>query len=260
MSTAQLPVRPDWFASQRVDDAVTRYLEPSVHPFLRANIWHVRGRDRDLLVDAGLGVGDLHAELTADGEREPVVFVTHGHYDHIGGAHGFEQRWTHRAEALALAEPEQDPLVTADLPAGFRASLAADDPDSTPPAYLVDAVPDAGYRPEHYRVIAAPATRLLDDGDVVDLGDRAFEVVHLPGHTPGSAGLFEPATGTLFSGDVVYDGTLLDDLPESDIDSYVASMRRLLTLPVRVVHAGHEGSFDGERLAQLCEAYLSHRG
>jgi len=98
------------------------------------------------------------------------------------------------------------------------------------------------------------------DGDVIDLGDRAFEVVHLPGHTPGSAALFDRSSGVLFSGDVVYDGTLLDELPESDVDDYVVSMRRLLALPVRTVHAGHEPSFDGDRLAELCEAYLGRRG
>jgi glyoxylase-like metal-dependent hydrolase (beta-lactamase superfamily II) len=255
-----LPVRREWFVAEQADDGITRFLEPGVHPFLRANCWHVRGRDRDLLVDAGLGVGDLRAELLARGEREPVVWVTHGHLDHLGGAHAFEERWAHPAERDALATPEQDPLVTAELPDAFRDALVADEPGGTPPPYLLDSVPRAGYRPEDYRVEPAPATRLLADGERVDLGDRLLEVVHLPGHTPGSAGLFERDTGVLFSGDVVYDGTLLDELPESDITDYVASMRRLLTLPVRVVHAGHEPSFDGDRLLELCEAYLSRRG
>ena len=68
---------------------------------------------------------------------------------------------------------------------------------------------------------AAPATTLLCDGDVVDLGDRAFEVLHLPGHSPGSIGLWEPATGVLFSGDAIYDGPLLDELDGCDIAAYV---------------------------------------
>ena len=38
---------------------VTWIREPGVHPFLRANIWHVKGRDRDLLVDAGMGIASL---------------------------------------------------------------------------------------------------------------------------------------------------------------------------------------------------------
>jgi glyoxylase-like metal-dependent hydrolase (beta-lactamase superfamily II) len=84
-------------------------------------------------------------------------------------------------------------------------------------------------------------------------------VLHLPGHTPGSIGLWEQRTGTLFSGDAVYDGFLLDELPESDIVRYVETMKRLRELPVRVVHAGHESSFGRDRLIELVDAYLSLR-
>ena len=107
---------------------------------------------------------------------------------------------------------------------------------------------------------AAPATRLLDDGDVVDIGDRAFEVLHLPGHSPGSIGLWDAASGVLFAGDALYDGPLLDELDGSDIDAYCATMSRLRELPVSVVHAGHEPSFGRQRLIELCDAYLARRG
>ena len=84
-------------------------------------------------------------------------------------------------------------------------------------------------------------------------------MLHLPGHSPGSIGLWEAATGVLFSGDALYDGPLLDELDGSDIDDYCATMRRLRELPVRVVHGGHEPSFDGARLVELCDAYLARR-
>ena len=45
----------------------------------------------------------------------------------------------------------------------------------------------------------------------IDLGDRAFEVIHTPGHSPGGIALYEPKTGILLSGDIVYDGPLIDD-------------------------------------------------
>jgi len=91
---------------------------------------------------------------------------------------------------------------------------------------------------------------------VVDLGDRAFEVLHLPGHSPGSIGLWEAATGTLFSGDAIYDGPLLDEIAGADIPAYRRTMERLLKLPVQVVHGGHDDSFGAERLAQIAVAYL----
>ncbi len=53
---------------------------------------------------------------------------------------------------------------------------------------------------------------------------------------------------------------LLDELHHSDVDQYVRTMHRLRELPVRVVHAGHEGSFGRERLKALAEDYLRAKG
>jgi glyoxylase-like metal-dependent hydrolase (beta-lactamase superfamily II) len=84
-------------------------------------------------------------------------------------------------------------------------------------------------------------------------------VLHLPGHSPGSIGLWEAKTGTLFSGDAVYDGPLLDQLDGSDVSDYIRTMQRLRALPVRVVHGGHDASFGRERLIKLIDTYLSSR-
>ncbi|HVQ88277.1 MAG TPA: MBL fold metallo-hydrolase [Actinomycetes bacterium] len=256
---AVLPVRDPWFTSEELGHGVTRILEPAVDPFLRANIWHVQGRDRDLLVDTGMGIASLRGAFPELFEREPIVFVTHGHYDHTGSAHEFTDRWAHAAEAYALEQPEEATLITSELSASFTAALAADSPTGVAPDYLIDALPYAGYNMASYRTIAAPPTKRAHDGDVIDLGDRMFEVMHLPGHTPGSAGLFEAETGVLFTGDMVYEGELLDELPESNIGDYVNSMRRLAKVPAQIVHAGHEGSFDGDRLVALVDEYVGRR-
>lgn len=86
------------------------------------------------------------------------------------------------------------------------------------------------------------------------------QAAHLPGHTPGSIGLWESATGILFSGDSVYDDApLLDELPESDVHAYIDTMKRLRDLPVEIVHAGHEKSFGRDRLRALADGYLLAR-
>ena len=69
-------------------------------------------------------------------------------------------------------------------------------------------------------------------------------MLHLPGHTPGSIALLEERTGTLYSGDIIYDGALIDDLPNSDVAAYRRSMQFLADLDVSVVHPGHGHSFD----------------
>ncbi|MCU1389409.1 MAG: 4-pyridoxolactonase, partial [Ilumatobacteraceae bacterium] len=189
----------------------------------------------------------------------PVTAVaTHGHDDHIGNHHEFADCIAHPLEAALLEDP---PLHTLDPDEAWGGD-GVDDlrrmgyPMVEP--YLVTALP-AGFVAETYRQRAARVTRHIDEGDVVDIGDRHFEVLHLPGHSPGSIGLWETATGTLFSGDAIYDGPLLDELPESDIADYCRTMERLLTLPVTVVHGGHDPSFGRDRLRELARAYLARR-
>ena len=120
-------------------------------------------------------------------------------------------------------------------------------------------LPPGDFSSSGYAVPPAPATRVLEDGDVLDCGNRHFEVVHTPGHSPGSIALWEGATGILFSGDAVYDGPLIHDTYYSDIDAYLQAMRRLLDLPVRIVHGGHFPSFDGTRYRKLIRDYLDSK-
>src|SRR5204863_3736714 len=124
---------------------------------------------------------------------------------------------------------------------------------------LLTAAPYRGFSPRTHALRGCEPTRTLREGDIVDLGDRCFEVLHLPGHSAGSIGLWEAATGVLFSGDAVYDGPLLDELDGCDIPAYVDTVRRLRELPVTVVHGGHEPSFGRRRLVELCDAYLRRR-
>jgi len=72
--------------------------------------------------------------------------------------------------------------------------------------------------------------------------------------------LLEHATGTLFSGDAIYDGPLIDTLHHSSIPDYVRSLKRLLEVPVRVVHAGHDPSFGRDRLHELVRQQLDRWG
>lgn len=92
---------------------------------------------------------------------------------------------------------------------------------------------------------------------MVDLGDRAFQVIHTPGHSPGGIGLIERRTGIFFSGDIVYDGPLVDDAYHSDRSVYAETMERLRSLPVTVVHGGHFPSFGLTRFRQIIDDYLA---
>jgi len=230
-----------WFEVRPLEDGVTHIHEPHIKPFYRCNIWHVRGRDRDLLLDSGMGVVSLRRQVALLAERPLLAVASHSHFDHIGGHWEFAERAIHASEADIMARPT-------------RANSLAD-------PYVTDAIftalPPGDWHAADYRVDAAPATLLLADGDVIDLCDRRFAVLHLPGHSPGSIALWEAATSILFSADTVYDGPLVDDCYHSVIEDYLASMARLRALPVRVVHGGHFPSFGRERFLQLIDDYMA---
>ena len=104
--TRSLRVADRWF--ERVDHAngITQLWEPHVHRFVRCNVWHVRGRDRDLIVDTGVGVASVSAELANLLDRPVVCVATHFHFDHIGCFHEFDDRRMHPIEA-----PDMDPYL-----------------------------------------------------------------------------------------------------------------------------------------------------
>lgn len=247
-----------WFETRRIDDDITLLWEPHVIPLMRCNIWHVRGRDRDLLIDTGMGISSLKEATRHLIDKAVTAVATHTHADHVGSHYEFDDCLVHRLEAHGLRQPSaRNTLVADDFDPGELRKLRIAGYEIE--GELITALPHAGYDMRSYRVRPAQPTQVVEEGDIVDTGDRRFEVLHLPGHSPGSIGLWEAATGILFSGDAIYDGPLLDELHHSDIADYVRTMRRLRALPVRVVHAGHDPSFGRDRLIELVDAYLRRR-
>jgi glyoxylase-like metal-dependent hydrolase (beta-lactamase superfamily II) len=250
-----LPVADRWFRSQTVAEGITLLVEDHLDLFFESNVWHVRGRDRDLVVDAGNGIGDLRAELAPLADGRPIVAVaTHDHFDHIGSLHQFDERLIHAADADGIREPYQLALLRPDFPPDLEDEIRWFGYE--PPECVITAVPHAGFDVGSWRPTATEPTRLLEDGDVVDLGDRAFEVLHVPGHTAGSIALWDAANGLLFTGDTA---ALDDPLSAEDEAAFVDSLERLRALPIELVCAGHSRPFGREELQSLIAEQLATR-
>ncbi|MFK4810930.1 MBL fold metallo-hydrolase [Devosia sp. ZW T5_3] len=251
-------VADHWFECSKLDDDITLIWEPHVPALLRCNIWHVRGRDRDLIIDTGLGISSLRT-FARDILDKPVTAVaTHTHIDHIGGHHEFDECLVHRLEADGLCKCTGDFTLAAQgfTPMNMGSLSIPPIPGYDMSGSIITAIPSADFDIESFCIRPSKKVVPVEDGDVVDLGDRAFRILHLPGHSPGSIGLFEERTQTLFSGDALYDGPLISNLHHSDVAAYRRTLQRLLTIPARTVHAGHDPSFDRERLVSLAENQL----
>ena len=250
-----LPIVDRWFRARRITESIALLVEAHLDAFFESNVWHVRGRDRDLVVDTGNGIGDLRAELAPFvGDRDVVAVATHDHFDHIGGLHAFDERWCHVADAEGVRRPDGLALRRSDFRPGLEDEIRWYGYE--PPELVITGLPADDFDLAGWRTIPAEPTKLLDEGDVVDLGDRAFEVLHLPGHTAGSIGLWDAADGTLFTGDTA---ALDDPLFAEDEEAFVASLARLRALPVEVVYAGHSRPFGREELRALIDRELESR-
>lgn len=231
---------------------MTRLWETSVDELLVSNVWHVRGRDADLVVDTANGIGALRPAIAELADDRPVIaFATHGHFDHVGGLHEFDDRRLHERDADMARSPFPLRMRRRDFPEGTAEMYAY---YGFPlPELIVTALPEEGFDLDAWRAPGADPTHLLTDGDPIDLGDRRFEVLHTPGHTAGSACLWAPTEGVLFTGDAIYaDARLSFD----DRAAALTSLQRIASLPVRLAHAGHERSVEGEELRVLVDTAI----
>jgi glyoxylase-like metal-dependent hydrolase (beta-lactamase superfamily II) len=233
-----------WFETRELAPGVHVTLEPAVDPMFRAAMVTVLGRDRDLQWDFGCGLLPLRPALPLSGK--PVVAVaSHAHVDHIGGFDEFADRLGHENEALGFAG----------LP-GFE--TFADEFRGWPT--LVASPPAPGWTIADWTLRPSPLTGTLAEGDRIDLGDRCFTVLHLPGPTPGGIGLVDERDGLFLSGDAIYDDEILDDLPGASIPDYLHTMDRLRTIDCRLAIGGHGPEMTQARMQAIAEDYLRRRG
>jgi len=258
VSTAagRLPVADEWWTQTEEDDGVTRLVERHIDLMLESNVWHVQGRDRDLVIDTGNGIGALRPAVDAlSGDRPVTVVVTHGHFDHVGGLREFDERRGHKADEADVRTPYAMRLNRAHFPEGAQAMY--DYYGYPVPETIVRALPEEGFDAEGWQSPGAELTGFVEDGDVIDLGDRRLEILHVPGHTPGSVALWEPDTGLLYTGDMAY---VEARLHYDDPVATVASLHRLRDIPVRTVHPGHDRSFDRDDLHAMIDRELRSIG
>lgn len=89
---------------------------------------------------------------------------------------------------------------------------------------------------------AVSLTSYLEDGDKVKVGDGELDVLHVPGHSPGSIALYDPEGKYVIVGDALFDGSIgRTDLPGGDFGTLINSIKsKLLTLPDETtVYSGH---------------------
>ncbi len=176
----------------------------------RVKSYLVLGTARAALIDTGMGVGDIRALVESITQLPVVVLQSHAHNDHIGGSWQFDDVSIHASEVEDLALGQSATRLQ-----NWFAPTEMSGP--LPP----------GFNPEGYAIPGKIPTELLNDGDVVDLGDVALEVLHCPGHSRGLLAFLDRHNRNLYTSDVVYVRELYLLNPDSSVSEYVKTLERL---------------------------------
>lgn len=113
-----------------------------------------------------------------------------------------------------------------------------------------------GFDVNNYEFFQGSPVKLLQDHDVIDIGNRNIQILHTPGHSPGHMCFWEKDTGFLFTGDLVYKDTLFAYFPSTDPEAYLNSLERISMLPVNSVFPAHHSlNIEPEILTRMRDAF-----
>ena len=214
-SLRRISVSDAWFEVYSVAPGVFAIYEP--HQSEETIGYLIIGGKQALLFDTGMGIGDIK-KVTSELTKLPIVVMnSHTHNDHVGGnwqfetVFGMDTDFTRRnaggsrQDAQAELAPGE---ICGELPKGFDR---------------------AAYVTRPWKI-----TAYKHDGDRIDLGSRRLEIISTPGHTPDAICLLDREGGLLFTGDTYYPGPIWLYRPETDLDAYSVSVRRLAALAPQI--------------------------
>lgn len=217
----------DWYDVEPFGQRDHRILE--AERTLPCRMYLLTGEDTSLLIDAGVGVGDLRGLTDELVDTDVELLLTHTHWDHIGAAHQFDRVYAHPSERTDDGRVGLDTLT--------------DEFVQRPPQFVSEyrdaggTFPDA-FDADAYTIPTATGVEPIEGGDTIDLGSRTIEIIDTPGHSLGHVAALDREAGVLHASDVVHiEKNLYVHFQNCDIETYVDTFETVIELR-------EEGAFD----------------
>lgn len=186
-----------YFTAAQISKHVTR-----ITGVTQELMYLVEGETKAALIDTGLGVGDLATYIKTLTDKPIVVILTHGHFDHIGGASLFNQAYLNEKD-WAFSVLDNTMKNKLDYLSIFH----------------LESIPEKDMAP-----IKAMDFLPLNHGDRFDLGGLTLEMIELPGHTPGSMTVLIQEERSILFGDACNTFTFMFDDTCSSISEYLNTL------------------------------------
>jgi glyoxylase-like metal-dependent hydrolase (beta-lactamase superfamily II) len=234
-----------WFEVYKVSEGTFAICEPG--HWDGAISYLIEGRNKAVLLDTGMGIGDIQKVVERLTRLEVSVINSHTHFDHVGGNHQFDEI------AVFNDEFEIENLKRGQTIEELKGELSQKN--------LYKPLPKE-FDPKAYRILPSTPTHLLKHEELIDLGDRKLKVFHTPGHSSGSICLLDTKSKELFTGDTFYLSSLFAHFPESDFLAYSRTADYLASLApsISVLRPSHDDQgrqpfAESEFLVRLAKAF-----
>lgn len=237
----EIKTSSDWFKVFMVGKDVYAIAEP--YNYEEVISYLIIGTKKALLFDSGNGLG-LISSVVKELTKLPVtVLNSHSHYDHIGGNHEFDS---------ILALETEYTLYWAKN--GWSHDLVKN--EVAPDAFCMEKLPNLDTASYHIKPFSI--STFINDGHIIDLGQRTLEVISVPGHTPDAIALLDREHGYLWTGDTFYEATIWLFFDGTDLKAYEKSIKKLADLSAslkKLFPAHNTPVSEPIRLLELVDAF-----
>lgn len=199
-----------WFTIEKIDNSTFAISEYG--HWEKAHSYLLLGTKFAVLIDTGLGIGNIKIEIDKLTSLPVKVITTHAHWDHIGGHNFFRDIYVHENDAEWLKSGLPIPIDE------IKNNIIREPFAKKPPKE---------FDINNYNVYTGKSIQILKDNDIIDIGSRKIRVLHTPGHSPGHICLFEDEKGYLFTGDLIYLGTLYAFYPSTNPIQFKQSIEKI---------------------------------
>lgn len=219
-----------WFTHNQVDAEIWRIIDNQ-----QDNIYVVEGEDFALVIDTGLGYQNLKTYVKTITDKPLVVVNSHAHPDHAGGNHDFEHVHIHVEELETLKYYTSEAVMEDTFKRFVKMPL-----------------------PDHLQDKNKGSAEMLtiEEGFQFDLGDRLLEVIHIPGHSPGSIALYDNKSRNMFTGDMTTEHVWLQVKYATTVEIFLESIRKLMARKDEIhwLLPGHGDPLKPDHLDKLAAA------
>lgn len=225
-----------------------------IYPGISSAVAFIINGGEALILDSGARTGPEYPTgvldtickiLDSRNLRLKYLVQSHWHFDHTANTQYLRERYggevlCHPKESAILKNP-----LIASRPEyiesfGGNVTEIAEDFNLNDPVAVFIAGTMRSKATRDYNYFSIKIDRTVEDGEVLPVGDLRIQVLHVPGHTPGSLALYNPSSSSLYIVDVMYWPTPLHPHPIGKADEQIASIRKLLGLEADYLFPGHE--------------------